>query len=341
MIVRVTHSQRGAECQPGRRNFLTPALAFQTRYPGGCALVEAPLDYSDIWYLRITHNPTFLRLSPSPTISRLFWQTAFDLPPSGDRQRFLKMSPAVTRPRALIPVFLTVKLNPEVRRLDFEFDRSSLLIDFQVLNSFLEQALAGVDDSHRRLCVVTNVTDASFRAELSKPPVEVIESPFIGFAERQLREAILSQKGLTDAAFIMLDEQTRKDSCTCRLVSRKQAHFFSVRSDFRGAQRSLDAVLDESTNIQRLRNEAAMSGGVLRNDRARITHVANGQNAVSFLNKPTTSKTWETCCKPGCGHQNKALIPVFCTAELPLKVSSTTPNPRHWEGLIDSKFVRH
>lgn len=194
----------------------------------------------------------------------------------------------------------------------------------QVLNSFLAGARSGVEDGHNRISVVANIPEASSIPEVSTPPVEVTEFPFVGFGEWRLREAITSQKGLTDEAFIILDEQTLDDGRTCRLVSRKQAHYFSVRSDFRGAQRSLDAILNESTNMQRLRNEAAMSGGILRSDRLPTMHMADTQTAVTFLNRPTTEKTWETCCKPRCGHQTNPLIPVFCTAELPLKVYLTT-----------------
>ena len=193
-----------------------------------------------------------------------------------------------------------------------------------MLNSFLQQAVVGVDGARQRLCVVNHLVDDSFTPQPSTTPVEIIDFPFIGYAERQLREVISPQTRLTDAAFVILDAQTRKDGCTCRLVSRKEAHFFSVRSEFRGAQRSLDAILYNSTNIQRLCNEAAACGGVLRDDRIQSNHVANSQIVVSFLNKPTTTKTWETCCKPSFGHQLHALIPAFCIAELPLKVGLKT-----------------
>ena len=200
---------------------------------------------------------------------------------------------------------------------------------WQVLNSFLGQALVGLDDGRQRLCVVTNVTDVSSSVEPSTPPIEVIDFPFIGLAGQQLQEAIASRKRLTDEGFIMLDDQTQDDGCSCRLVSCKQAYFFSVRSDFQGAQQSLDAILAESTNMQRLRNEAAMCGGILRNDRLPTRHVATKYSTVTFLNKPTTQKTWETCCKPCCGLQNTPVIPVFCIEELPLKVCSTTLNAQH------------
>lgn len=190
----------------------------------------------------------------------------------------------------------------------------------QVVNSFLQQASAEVDEALRRLCIVNHVIDDSSAPLPSTPPIEITSFPFIGYAEHKLREALHSQPRLTDAAFLVLDEQTRKDSCTCRLVSRTEAHFFSVRSDFRGAQGSLDEILYGSTNIQRLRNEAAACGGALRYDRISTTHVTNRHNVVSILNKPTTIKTWETCCKPYSGHQTHALLPVFCTAEIPLKV---------------------
>jgi len=192
-----------------------------------------------------------------------------------------------------------------------------------------------------RISVVANIPEASSIPEVSTPPVEVAEFPFVGFAERQLREAITSQKGLTDEVFIILDEQTHDDGCTCRLVSRKQAHYFSVRSDFKGAQRSLDAILNESTNMQRLRNEAAMSGGILRSDRVPTMHMADMLTAVAFLNRPTTEKTWEACCKSRCGFQDNALIPVFCTTELPLQVYLTILVSQHKELLIYSESTRH
>jgi hypothetical protein len=190
-----------------------------------------------------------------------------------------------------------------------------------VLSSFLEEAWAGVKDGHQRLFIVTT-KDADSSFEPSRPSMKVFDSPFLGFAEHQLRDVIASHKKLTDEVFVMLDEQTRKDGSSCRLVSRKQAHYFAVRSDFRGAQRRLDAILNESSNIQRLRNEAAMAGGILRDSDSaqQIKHMSDDRAIPHFLNKPATDKTWETCCKPVCGNQQDPIIPVFCTAELPLKV---------------------
>ena len=52
--------------------------------------------------------------------------------------------------------------------------------------------------------------------------------------------------------------------------------------------------------------------------------MVNNQNVVSLLNKLTTIKTWETCCKPIFGRQLHSLIPVFCIAELPLKIGLKT-----------------
>lgn len=172
--------------------------------------------------------------------------------------------------------------------------------------------------------MITSVIEASSTLEPSTPPIEVIDFPFVGLAIWQLAKAIESQKRLANEVFVMLDRQTQDDSFSCRLVSRRQAHLFSVRSDFRGAQRCLDAILAESTNMQRLRNEAAMCGGILRDDRVPTTHVANKQSTDSFLNKPMTEKTWETCCKPCGGAQTHAIIPVFCIAELPIKVCQIT-----------------
>ena len=77
-------------------------------------------------------------------------------------------------------------------------------------------------------------------------------------------EAISSQSRCTDEVLILLDTETLKIGLTCRLVSRKLAQYFSVRSDFLSAQVALDAVLNGASNMQRLRNEAAMVGGVLR-----------------------------------------------------------------------------
>ena len=73
-----------------------------------------------------------------------------------------------------------------------------------------------------------------------------------------------SQSRFTDEVLILLDTETSRIGLTCRLVSRKLSQYFSVRSDFLSAQVALDAVLNGTTNMQRLRNEAAMTGGVLR-----------------------------------------------------------------------------
>ena len=73
-----------------------------------------------------------------------------------------------------------------------------------------------------------------------------------------------SQSRFTDEVLILLDTETSRIGLTCRLVSRKIAQYFSVRSDFLSAQVALDAVINRATNMQRLRNEAAMAGGVLR-----------------------------------------------------------------------------
>ena len=209
-----------------------------------------------------------------------------------------------------------------------------------MLNLFLIEALSVVEKGRNKICVVSDIPEAFSTPKVSTPPVEITKFPFVGYAEWQLHEIIASQKGFTDEAFIILDEQTLHDGHTCRLTHRKQARYFSVRSDFRGAQRRLDAILNESTNMQRLRNEAAMNGGVLGNDQAPTKHMAEMQTAVSLLNKPTTEKTWETCCKPHCGFQNYALIPVFCTTELPLKVSLATLVPLHLKVLIYGEFTR-
>lgn len=77
-------------------------------------------------------------------------------------------------------------------------------------------------------------------------------------------EAMSSQSRFTDEILILLDTETSRIGLTCRLVSRKLAQYFSVRSDFLSAQVALDAVLNGATNMQSLRNEAAMASGVLR-----------------------------------------------------------------------------
>ena len=230
------------------------------------------------------------------------------------------MCPASLRPRVLIPVFFTAELSAEVSRINAQNATSNLLTTLQVLNDFLQQAYIGVDETHHRLCVVNHFIDSSSVFQPSTAPIEVLSFPFVDYTDRQLGQIANSEKRLTDAAFVILDDQTRKDGCTCRLVGRKEVNFFCVRSEFKGAQRSLDSLLYGSTNIQRLRNEAAMSGGYLKHDRNPSTHVANTQKVVSLLNRPATTKTWETCCKPSCGLQNFLVIPVFCIAELPLHV---------------------
>lgn len=73
-----------------------------------------------------------------------------------------------------------------------------------------------------------------------------------------------SQSRCIDEVLILLDTETSKIGLTCRLVSRKLAQYSSVRSDFLSAQVALDAVLNGASNMQHLRNEAAMAGGVLR-----------------------------------------------------------------------------
>ena len=151
------------------------------------------------------------------------------------------------------------------------------------------------------------------------PPCKTY-NPFGDCAEWHLRDAIGPRKRLLNTAFIILDEQTGEDKWTCQLVSRKEAHYFSVRSDFWAAQRCVDAIVNESTNIQRLRNEAAMCGGILQNDRVPTVHVMNRPSDVSFFNKPITCKTWNTCCGAGSGWQDKIILPVFVISELPLKV---------------------
>ena len=209
-----------------------------------------------------------------------------------------------------------------------------------MLNLFLVEALSVVQKGQNKITIVSDTPEGFSTPKVSTPPVEITKFPFTGYVEWQLRETIASQKGFTDEAFIMLDEQTLHDGHTCRLVHRKQARYFCVRSDFRGAQRCLDAILNESTNMQRLRNEAAANGGILGSDQAPTKHMAEMRSAVSFLNKPATEKTWETCCKPVRGNQRDARIPVFCTTELPLKVSLATPIPLHSEVLIYDEFSR-
>ena len=223
------------------------------------------------------------------------------------------MAAAAIQRHRLIPVFLIVELKPEVTKFEANYTRLLPLIVLQVLNSFLEQATAGFGDGQQRLCVVTNANGVSFSSEPSMPPIETTVFPFIGFTEWQLIEAIDSQSKLRDA-FVMLDEQTRNDGRTCRLVTHEQAHVFTVRSEFRDAQRSAVAILNESTNIQRLRNEAAMCGGSLKSDRALITHTMNQKISISFFNNSTTR---EPCCKPA---QHHTMIPVFCTSDLPIEV---------------------
>ena len=117
-----------------------------------------------------------------------------------DRKIVSNMSPAISRPRVLIPVFLTVQLNSEVSRLTVENIRSALIAR-QLLNSFLEQALTGIDKGCQRLCVITNVIEASSTLEPLTPPIEVIDFPFVGLAIWQLARAIESQKKLTNEVF--------------------------------------------------------------------------------------------------------------------------------------------
>jgi hypothetical protein len=95
-----------------------------------------------------------------------------------------------------------------------------------------------------------------------------------------------------------------------------------VRSDFSSAQVALEAILNGASNIQRLRNEAAMAGGVLRDYPTSRGTIKHGQveDMVRFKNKAPSDLTWERCCKPKCGHQDTITIPVFCTADMPLEV---------------------
>ena len=63
-------------------------------------------------------------------------------------------------------------------------------------------------------------------------------------------EAMSSQSRFTDEVLI-LGTETSKIGLTCRLVSRKLAQYFSVRSDLLSAQVALDEVLNGASNMQR------------------------------------------------------------------------------------------
>ena len=135
-------------------------------------------------------------------------------------------------------------------------------------------------------------------------------------------KAISSHKIVTDEVFVILDSETTKNGTTCGLASRYQAHFFYVRSDFASAQVALDALLDGSSNIQRLRNEAVIAGGPLRNYlAAKASEKSHNDEMIYFKNKPQNGLTWGKCCRRRNGDQSPVCIPVFCSAELPLEVT--------------------
>ena len=193
-----------------------------------------------------------------------------------------------------------------------------------MLERFFHEAYSDVKEGHRRLFLVTSKSLPS-KLQPSTSSVEAFDSPFLGeMADRQYIEIISSHKQFTGRVFVVLDDSTLKSSPTCRLVDYEDA--YAVRSDFHSVQAALNAILDGSTNMQRLRNEAAMSGGhVLRKYSANsATPVQHDGNFLKFENRPPNPPSWEKCCKKRVGAQSPICIPVFCTIEVPLEVILTT-----------------
>lgn len=167
------------------------------------------------------------------------------------------------------------------------------------------------------------VTSKSLPSNLqpSTSPVGAFESPFLGeWADRHFIFSVSSHGQINGKVFVVLDKYTLTRGHTCRLVSLFNKGG-SVRSDFYSVQVALDAMLDGTTNLQRLRNEAEMVGGKLQKYHA--NEVANSNHERDFLgfqNRPSDPVAWEQCCYSRLGYQDPICIPVFCTVEMPVKV---------------------
>ena len=156
--------------------------------------------------------------------------------------------------------------------------------------------------------------------ELSKSQFLEIPAPRARIDPASYHEQ-LSCKG-----HVILDVHSAEDKQTCQLIVTDEVigHRCDVRSDFCSAQIALEAILDGSTNVQRLRNKAAASGGILRNYTFKDSASAQDQmRIVEFHNRPSTAVSWDQCCRSKMGYQDPMCIPVFCTSDLPLEVGTS------------------
>ena len=185
------------------------------------------------------------------------------------------------------------------------------------MNKFLEQAYVKLEENSRRLLLITNKPLNPNLRPTKSPLEESFRSSFLEISIPRARiDPFSYDDQLEGNACVILDDDTAKDGLSCQIIAKNRGvgYRYDVRSDFFSAQVALEAILEGSTNVQRLRNKAAMTGGILRNFNRDNTAFVN-VDAVAFRNRPETAPHWTKCLR-----RQPMCIPVFCTAEIPLEV---------------------
>ena len=198
------------------------------------------------------------------------------------------------------------------------------LISLQTINKFFEEAYANLEGRPRKLHLVTEKQSVTEIHPTVGPVDELSRSQFLGLSgPRAWLDPASYHEELDRRARVFLDADSAEDKITCQLILTDEVigPRSNVRSDFYSAQIALEAILDGSTNVQRLRNKAAVCGGVLQNYTLEDSTLPQDQiSIVKFQNRPPTSISWEQCCQSKMGTQDPMCVPVFCTSDIPLEV---------------------
>lgn len=162
-------------------------------------------------------------------------------------------------------------------------------------------------------------------------PINSFETPFnlkvpeILQAVSEFMDAAKTKKGISKNTFVVLDSTTAKDKTTCQVAidSRHEEELYWDYVPFRCELSSLIPALealehgDGTATARKLRNEAAMVGGVWKQQQ--VDAVRNKQSRLAAADFPK-SEAWDEYCGAESSESALPYVPVFRTADISLEV---------------------
>ncbi|KAI1082928.1 hypothetical protein F5B20DRAFT_489790 [Whalleya microplaca] len=197
-------------------------------------------------------------------------------------------------------------------------------MDLEILNDVL---------TDQRL-VLVGKRDLSQLLSHDDKPIDPFETPFnqeypeILQSMSEFMDATKNAKDISKTAFVVLDSTTAKDKVTCQVATdgrhEQESHwdYVTFRCQISSLIPALEA-LDQgngTATARKLRNEAAMVGGVWKQQR--VDGLKKKPPHFKLTDFPQ-SKDWDEYCGPESSESVLPYVPVFRTADISLETLAT------------------